>query len=247
MQLLFNKRIVKGSAWGFLLSAALWSLCVQVAYGANEVGNGGNALDCGTKAELLDLFEARTLRSATLITVASKVEKQKTPPTSNDLLREAIDIALSRIETLSKIDERSARVFSKFLELLGQETQFVTQLDLVAINDSKHLIKPEGCQVKQLAILRKNISAGEKRVLIQEPLWKRIALLDRVGLVLHEAIYRHFADLGQKDSIHARFLVGFLLSTGFSESSKSNYWTEIQRMKIPIYNPEKGSNKKKTL
>jgi hypothetical protein len=222
-----------------LLALAIFAFVQpKIAFAANEVGNGGNVISCSNRMELLDLFEARSLRGREILKYPDVKNQPDNKPRQKELV-EVIQLATERVSILSKFDPKTAQICSLFLKALETETDFLDSIELSTIDDSKHLAVPKGCQVKQLAIFRKDISVGEKRLLVNKLLWSRLSKVDKVGLVLHEALYRHLAGLGQTNSIHTRFLVGFLLDKTLSSESSTRYWQEIRRMKLPIYDPKR--------
>ncbi len=220
MQSLFSKRSFFFLCVGF----AQWLLPISIAYAGHEVGNGGNGVVCGASVELLDVYEARVLRGLEFAAVNGQ---------------DPFTIALSRTAVLEKIDPRSAKIYAKFIEKLRSDISFEKKLTLGPIDDSKHVFVPKdrSCKVRQLAVLRKSVLPGEKVVLIDEGLWAKLSIRDKAGLLLHEAIYKHLADLDEKTSVNARYFVSLLLSKSFSEASRGEYWKAVRAMKLPIYAP----------
>jgi hypothetical protein len=219
---LFNRRTILLLCVGF----AQWIYLALNAYAGHEVGNGGNAVSCGKTVELLDVYEARVLRGVEFIASGGS---------------DPFALALSRIAILATIDPRSAKLYATFTEKLRGDISFEKELKLGPINDSKHVFVPRdgSCKVRQLAVLRKSVLPGEKAVLIDANLWKKLSTRDKAGLILHEAIYKHLADLDEKTSVNARYFVSLLLSKSFGESSREEYWKAVQAMKLPIYPPAK--------
>lgn len=178
-------------------------LCLMLrtlAYAGNEVGNGGNGVVCKDKVELLDIYEARVLRNLVI-----DPSVKGTDPFS---------IAEQRLEILKEVDPKSAQIYLTELKLLKTEISFEDQLALKSIDDSLHSFEPkeQGCKVTQLAVFRKKQLPGEKLVLVDKNIWKQMNPVNQAGLILHESIYKHLSNLGEKDSTKARYLVSFILS-----------------------------------
>ncbi len=189
--------------------------------GGNEVGNGGNAVVCGEHAELLDIYEAGILRK---MKVDSKIKGTN-----------AFEIANTRIEMLSGTDPKTAKIIAKGLRKLKDEISFESDLKLRPIDDSRHSFEPSDpkCHIEQLAVLRKKVMPGEKRVLVNEVIWKKMTPIHQAGLLLHESIYKYLSNLGEKDSTKARYLVTFILSDALN--TPDSYWEIIKKFRLPIY------------
>ncbi len=205
-----------------LLGLIVWALLSRIAYGGHEVGNGGNVVECEKSVELLDLFEARVLRNETFIESAK---------------RDPFELAQDRLELLRKIDPRTAEIVAKLLKRLKTDISFESTLALGPIPDSEHVFTPEDpkCKVVQAAVFRKQPMAGEKKVLFNERLWKKMDSVQQAALLLHEAIYKHFSDLGETTSVKARFFVALILSKDFGPKTADTYWSAVRKMKLPLY------------
>src|SRR5665213_2956999 len=169
------------------------------SFAGNEVGNGGNAVVCKTSVQLLDFYEAKVLRSVV--------------PDPKITGSDPYEIVKARLKLLEKIDPKSAKIFGSNLERLRQDVSFEDDISIRAIDDSAHAFVPKDpdCEVKQLAVLRKKPLPGEKRILVNNVIWKKMAPVQQAGLLLHEIIYEHLAFLGETDSAKARFLVTYLM------------------------------------
>jgi hypothetical protein len=192
-----------------------------------EVGNGGRGIVChkstgGKTVELLDLYESRVLRGM-------QVEPglKETDPFA---------LAKKRLERLATVDPASGKLLLGSLIKLQRDLSFEETLKLVPIDDSKHSFEPadKACRSEQMAVLRKTPLPGEKRVLINKRLWDLLPMTHKTGLVLHELWYERLAFLGEKDSVHTRYIVSYLMSAEFTRST-ADYWKIIKKMKVPIY------------
>jgi hypothetical protein len=192
-------------------------------YGGNEVGNGGNAVVCLNRVELLDLYEAKVLRKFEI-----------DPGLSGS---DPFQIAAIRLGTLEAMDPKSAKIYKTMLERLKTEISFEDGIQLKPIDDSAHAFEPKekGCKVSQLAVFRKKNLPGEKIVLVEKTIWKKLTPVHQAGLLLHEIIYKHLSDLGEKDSAKARYLVSYVLSAPFSKKDVEAYWSLVRELRLPIY------------
>lgn len=202
---------------------ALSLFCLNIAFAGNEVGNGGNAVVCPKRVELLDIYEAGILR------------RTKVDPSLKG--SDPFQIAKERLALLSEADPKSVKIYEAELERLKKEISFEDELVLKPIDDSLHAFEPKekGCKITQLAVFRKKPLPGEKLVLVEKTIWQRMSPIHQAGLLLHEAIYKHLSDLGEKDSSKARYLVSYVLSEAFSKKDTESYWQLIQKMRLPIY------------
>ena len=195
----------------------------MATYAGNEVGNGGNGVVCKDRVELLDIYEAKVLRK-----IAIDPAIKGTDP---------FGIAEQRLEILKEVDSKSAQIYLSELKLLKTEISFEDGIKLKPIDDSLHSFEPKeaGCKVSQLAVFRKKRLPGEKQVLIDKNVWERLNPVNQAGLILHESIFKHLSDLGEKDSTKARYLVSFILTEEFSKKNPEIYWTLIKKMRLTIY------------
>lgn len=163
--------------------------------GGGHDGNGGDAVVCTQNgkvtAELLDFYEARVMRDI-------KIDLGPA-----DLSVEAkLDIALGRLREISPARaDRYAALIANF----HANAEFLTRYNLPDVTDSKHVLLPSNCSIKQLVIQRKNPPAGEKKFLVNQDLWVLLSNTDRAGILLHEAVYEEALERGATNSIKTRY------------------------------------------
>lgn len=193
----------------------------------NEVGNGGNVVVCHDEegnvasVELLDFFEARALRGSTFVN-EDKSESE---------------ILKNLLENLAKKDKRRKEYLKRYYEYFKENTQFITQEGgLISIDDSHHLVEPlDKCEVSQVAIYNKSALKGDRKLLVGEGLWSEMDSLNRVGLLIHEAVYRYLALTGEKDSVNSRFYTSMVLSDEFNAFTSDDYWKTLRESNIAFY------------
>ena len=189
------------------------------SFSGNEVGNGGDVIICKNSVLLLDYFEAELLKYS-----LPSYENQKT----------YLSIANEILETFSKTDKKLSDQYKKRLAEIISETDFLPSVRLTEIHDSKHEFLPKNCQLKQIAIRRKDPLNG-KTLLINQDLWQRLSETHKAGLILHEIIYEHFFYLGERNSKKARFMNALLAHLASKGSLRRPYKSILQAKKIPIY------------
>lgn len=204
---------------------ALFSVIVlMTAYAGDEVGNGGNSVVCKDRVELLDLYEAKLLRG-------TKVDLDALSGSS------PFEVVEKRLQLLAAVDPKSTKIYLAEVKFLSKEMSFEESVAIKPIADSLHSVEPKeaGCKITQLAVFRKKPLPGEKIVLVDKSIWKRMSVSHQAGLVLHEAIYKRLSELGETDSTKARYLVAYLLSPEFSKPDIEGYWALIKKLRLPIY------------
>lgn len=163
--------------------------------GGGHDGNGGDAVVCNQNgkitAELLDFYEARVMRDIQVNLGPAELSVDA-----------KLDIALRRLRKISP--ERADR-YSLLIQNFHNEAHFFSGYNLPDINDSKHVLLPVNCSIKQLVIQRKNPPAGEKKFLVNQDLWILLNNTDRAGILLHEAIYEEALERGATNSIKVRY------------------------------------------
>jgi hypothetical protein len=79
-----------------------------------------------------------------------------------------------------------------------------------AVGDSHPLIVPtaKGCGIEQIAIYKDGIN----QVHFVGAIWEKLSNIDKAGLLIHEALYRSFREMGETTSDRARKTIGYLFS-----------------------------------
>ncbi|MBX2987950.1 MAG: hypothetical protein KF802_08630 [Bdellovibrionaceae bacterium] len=190
----------------------------------NRVGNGGNLVVCEEngrrRIELLDFYES----SGPWRKIGSADENQ------------IIDETLS---ALQKIAPALAKNYRDRFERLQREIEYKENIQLVSSQDSFHLIEPlsKKCRLQQAATRRNSRTDGKKFIFSQD-LWKDMPARERAGLWMHEIVYDHFAQLGEKDSLKARKMVAYLFSERIIQESPVEFWAFVGRLRVPLYREE---------
>ncbi len=190
-------------------------------------GNGGDGVYCGesTPVELLDIYEARTMRGWNFeipedssVTVEAQIEK--------------------RLRKLERLDPMRVAHFRLYAAGFMAEAQFV-DARLVDIPDSQHIVVPEGCRIDQVAIQREPELPGDKRYVISRPLWDLMDNTSKAGLILHEIIYRDVLRLNHDNSKAARYFTAMILSTQIEEINSETYVSTLKSLNF-LYFAVKG-------
>lgn len=165
-------------------------------------GGGGKAIVCRDKdrtiqsAQVLDLYEAQHQYGLQLL---------PSPIT----LDEAINLVGERLESLSGTRqymmsmnrEQLKEIYKKFV-LLGPG------IGLEPINDSHDILRPENCEIEQLAYFKES-----NIILVNQNIWSKLDPQNQAALIVHEAIYQLQRQRGATDSRDSRKIVGHLFST----------------------------------
>ena len=224
---------------GLLIS--LITLSSHVFAGVH-IGNGGDVVACGEGAsvqyELLDFYEARTLRDIPLdlgaptLTTADKVA-----------------LALSR---LAKVDPLRSQRYQNWAQGFDHDTKFLSAVVLVDVPDSEHPSLPEGCRIEQVAIHREPLFPQDRRYTVNKDIWDHLDNDNRAGLMLHEMIYREADGFNIENSIGVRYInslifsglmdqtsvpeyVSFLEKVGFGTASIAGLWVDLFKQAPSFY------------
>ncbi len=191
---------------GIMSSVAITGILLATTVHAGHIhGNGGDVLVCGDVAtgaatyELLDFFEAKTMRNLTIDIGSSTLDV----PTM-------VEIALKR---LHRFDPERTTMYRSWASTFMNEANFLSNTTLTDIDDSGYVVHSDDCVVKQIAIQMTPMTVLDKRYLIDAKLWSRLDNTNKAGLILHEIIYRDALERGQENSIGVRFFTGLLAST----------------------------------
>ena len=185
------------------------------------VGNGGGTVVCrDTKhqiksIELLDFYEARTLRDM-------KLDLDRIP---GDWKAKAQGV-IARIQAKS---EFHFQLYQAWLDRFESNRKLLEGVEFSTVPDSGYIGVPKGCQFEQAALQRKPIFSGDARYYLNAELWTAMDETQRAGLVLHEIIYREALAYGQEDSIRSRYLTGLYASQDFADLKQINYWKVLEQ------------------
>ncbi len=194
--------------------AILFLCSKQVFASGNELGNGGDVFYCpgSSKVMLVDLYEATQL---------GKTLNFGLPGLD---YRAIVKYTLARWTSLSPL--RMNR-YSEWLETFDSESSFVSGIELPNIPDEGILVRPIGCEIRQIAIQLKDedLDASYKRFTINKDLWDILPEPDKAALVLHELIFREAIMAKMPVSLRVRHLTGVLMSNStnqdYFEASKN--------------------------
>lgn len=188
-------------------------------FSGNEVGNGGDIIQCKNSIQLLDYYEAK--EHGFIIPEDGKYKDYK---------KAAFDL----LDEFSKIDNKLATQYRERLNEIDKQIDLRSSITLTDIPDSNHEMLPKGCKLHQIAIRRKEEKKG-KLFLINKDLWDQLNNINKAGLILHEIVYEHFLYLGEKDSKKARFMNALISHVSTKKPLPSAYKKLLQSNEIPIY------------
>lgn len=165
-------------------------------------GGGGKAIVCRDQnrqiisAQVLDLFEAENQYGLTLLPSARSLD-------------EALSEVALRLESLSGQRRYMMSMKKTDLEAIYKKFKFLAPgIGLQPIDDSMDLLRPEHCEIEQLAFFKEaNI------VLVNQDIWNHLTPQNQAALIVHETIYQLQRRQGAKDSRDSRKIVGHLFST----------------------------------
>ena len=207
----------------FLVVTVLSSMNIQAM---QETGNGGDVIVCRnekntiTSVELLDFYEARTLRGIDYNLGGQSLN-----------VNDKMFIALKRLERLSF--QRATTYFKKVDEFFNNSV-FLSGIVLTDVPDSNHSIIPAGCDIEQIVIQRKPTFPEDKKFTVNKDLWDKLDNDNKAGLILHEVIFDEALSFKHKNSIATRYFNSYLTSLKIEELniqdfinllSKINFYT----------------------
>jgi hypothetical protein len=178
----------------FLMPSLLWAGVTN--------GGGGKAVVCRDQdrkiitAQMLDLFEAENQYELTLLPSASSLD-------------EALDQVGLRLEGLSGHRREMLSMSRNDLRAIQKKFKFLAPgIGLQPIDDSMDLLRPENCEIEQLAFFKES-----NIILVNQDIWNHLNPQNQAALVVHETIYQQHRRNGAKDSRDSRKIVGHLFST----------------------------------
>ncbi len=190
-----------------VLLSTIFAVSVStLGFASTEVGNGGDVVSCpnlqnaaARTAELLDYYEARTMYGfPSQLSASASVEDN-------------LNFLLS---TFAKSEPEQAEKLSGWANTFFQEAAIMPGVELVDIDDSKHIAFPTGCKVEQIIIQKDVEYSFDKRYVINKDLWDLLDNANRAGLIFHELLYRDaIAHHGLKNGSRTLRLVNGLVAS----------------------------------
>lgn len=201
------------------------SLTISMSVNAgNEVGNGGDVLICPKEKEfkplLLDFFEVKKEGQFKLTTFEMEDEYQ---------------IVQKVISGLEKISPKLQSKYKRDLEKFRLKVKFVKGEELRDVKDSYEISLKKDCELKQIAIQRKNLISGDTEVFINKELYEKMSPLNKAGLILHEIIYEHFLFFKVQSSVKVRLFNRYLFSEEIKKHKAENLRKFSEAIDIPLY------------
>jgi hypothetical protein len=200
-------------------------------------GNGGDAIVCPDKVQLLDSYEAEKMR-LTINLVHGKI---------NPSLRSMVNVAVQR---LAQKDTYTASVLRQYAyEMVTDFESFEVDSnargkfvylghDIIAeINDSEHVSTPEGCEEHPRQLVSQKVPrfSFEYRYEISQTLWDQMEMQEQALTILHEAWYRIMLENGAVNSRSARYMNALVASEEFELLNFAQYLAELQGTELASY------------
>ena len=188
------------------------------ALSGGEAGGGGKVVVCRgadgsvQSAELLDLWEAKTLYSRSPLPVAGD-------------LAAAVDADLVRLKNAYRFEgggsigneayngqDYALAVLRMrahtFLEPQAKSVKRLRNVTLTPTDDSYEVARPAGCALEQLVIYQDN-----GFIYVNQDLWEKLDEANLAGLIAHESLYALLRDwANESNSIRTRRAVGLVAS-----------------------------------
>lgn len=184
---------------------------------------GGYVIVCeeDKTVELLDFFEAsQTIRGYAL----------RDLPAGNDVYQKAHAV-IDRIQGFSKDFNQD---WHKTLdEFKNGDMTFIDRGVITDINDGRTVVSPSRkCFKVQAGLQVKNPGPYQYRVMIDKDLWNKMNDFTKVGLLVHEVIYKTALAQGHEDSDKVRLVNSFLFSKYTEKFNEFDYLEIFQFAKV---------------
>ncbi|MES2854876.1 MAG: hypothetical protein V4692_03380 [Bdellovibrionota bacterium] len=206
------------------LAAATVLLFSSMTFGGHEVGNGGDVVLCRSTSdlqpsvELLDFYEARTLRGIT-----------HTLGPANQPFLEKVETAIARLDSISPARANRYRAqASTFMS----DSIFLPGVILTDVPDSANVALPVGCTIEQIAIQKEPQFPEDKRYTISKDLWDQLDEDGKAGLVLHEIIFREALGFYHETSISTRYINSYIAADKLQGLTQKDFIRFLDRAKF---------------
>lgn len=133
-------------------------------------------------------------------------------------LPEGTDTYDKAIKVIERINHFSPDFVIDWSETINEfnsgSLKFIKRGSITDIDDGATRVSPEkNCFKRQAAVQVKNPAYLQHRLLIDKEIWDRMDEFTKVGLLVHEAIYRSAMEQGHEDAERVRYLTAMLFST----------------------------------
>lgn len=191
----------------YKLLALLTLLISQSVWSGGVNSGGGYVVACTeegkTKYEFLDFYEAKEMIKGFEI---------KELPSGTD----EFEVAKAVIDRIKNFNPQFAKEWKETVEKFKNgDTKFVRNSLISDINDAETIIIPNGpCRKQQAAVQLKTPANNQYRLYIDQNIWQNMDMLNKVGLIVHEAIYKMAMVQGHVKSNLFRPINALLFSKG---------------------------------
>lgn len=207
-----------------LVFVSILLVTTNSAHAGKSVGNGGNIVQCQTRAsELLDVFEAKELDASWEFGFSNA-----------NSVDERIEWSLAQ---LARLSPKRARFYREEAKRLTTEASFVAGA-IPQVRDSGPLAVPipKNCSVLQAAVqVPSALRPNTRKLLISKNAFDQLSLDHRAALFLHEILTAEAAQWGLQESSSLRPLVALLVSKSADVVSLSRFLDALFLAGIQTY------------
>ena len=186
------------------LVVLLVGLVAPSVYGrGDEIGSGGNVIWCDIptqpRTRVLDFYETTQLMQL-------HVGLPSSPSDPMQIINGVLD-------RLKRIDPYRAASYRASANAFYANAAMLPGINLTLIPDAFPQFVPAGCELKQLANQKKPTFPFERLYTIDGDLWGALDAANQATLILHEIAYGEALGFGHTNSLAARKLTGYLISS----------------------------------
>jgi hypothetical protein len=150
-------------------------LLCSFTFAGHEVNNGGHGLECEDGSFIFfDYYFIERIWDQPI-----DIPKEDSP------FKAAIQVTTRLAEYFPT--EATSLIFN--IMNLRNNIEFSTDLIINDTNDIATPIQPRDCQLRQIAVQFQDPFTNDVRVIVDDIFYQRLSFRDKVGLILHEAIY----------------------------------------------------------
>lgn len=203
--------------------------------GEVNVGNGSLGLECldadfhETRVRFVDVHEFESILGFPLPLEKLHENNSDSDESEWDLLAHFARLAFSPLQSWSP---NRFEIYLNWLHEFKNKTHFSDSENLFVPHDARYNYLLRDCRQQKEVVLVLQIPRplrSEPRYIINSNYWNELLIKDKVGILVHEILYREAIELGQSDSENVRQLTQFLLSRTFKDLDEIEYFNQIKR------------------
>lgn len=221
----------------YLLLVSLVSVVPYSSQAQNSdgKGNGGDAVVCPDRIEMLDSIESSHTEFPPIFSVESDTVRKKL----EELLFRSGEKDLNLKDELTRRSGALLQNVEEFEANGRPEADYSNTRfrdgELPNVSDEGATFIPPGCEVQQLIVRTPEPLPNQKEYSIRRDLWIQMSDAQKAVAIFHEAVYGYLVDSKVNSSPSARWYVGLASSDQLKKYTDQELYVLMTQFKFPFF------------